>query len=118
MKQCSVPVVDPFFNLETALTEMGFDFNEKDNGRVIAFGYIDDLDRDITIEYNATFISNYQFDMMITSDKDGQQDVLYLGLAPTNQHDFDMLMHLLMPSDEYRERIESVRLDKELLRNL
>ena len=114
----SIPAVDPFFDLEKSLSEFGFDFNERDNGSMIAFGYIDDFGRDITIEFNGTFFSNYQLDMLVTSDKDCAQETLYKGLAPTNQKDFDMLMQLLIPSDQYRRRIETVHLDNEVLNSL
>ncbi|MBR3710374.1 MAG: hypothetical protein IKM99_05360 [Bacteroidales bacterium] len=106
----SVPAIDKFFKLEEALKEYGFKIDEKGSGACIAYDYRFGKYGEIWIEFNQAFISNYQTDMCVSyckmEDYIPMRKTLFLGVAPTNQHDFETLMQLLFPSDAFIDRIE------------
>ena len=101
----STPSIDNFFNLEKAIREYGFKIDEKDIGVCIAHGFIHENYGEIWIEFKQAFLNNYPIDMRIFCFN--SQETLYKGVAPTNQHDFDMIMQLLFPSEEFVSRIET-----------
>lgn len=97
-----IPAIDNGFNLEKSLLEFGFEgIDKKDAGYSVAYGYVDLLHRDILVIFNNTYISDFQADMMITADTKGKTDVLFMGIAPTNYHDFEMLMQYLIPTQAF-----------------
>lgn len=100
-----IPSIDSFFDLEKALKEDGFKIDEKDMGTCIAYGFSYEDYGEIWIEFNQAFINNYPINMRVFCIKD--QKNLFKGVAPTNQHDYEMLMQLLFPSKEYIDRIEA-----------
>ncbi len=108
----SIPSIDSFFNLEKAFREYGFKIADRDDHR-IAYGYQYEGYGEITIEFYQSFFSFSIFptDMHVvyyeTVNHVPEQRTLFLGVAPTNQHDFDMLMHLLFPSDAFKDRLET-----------
>ncbi|MBR3699210.1 MAG: hypothetical protein IKM85_06755 [Bacteroidales bacterium] len=107
----AIPAIDNFFNLEEALKNYGFKIDEKDDGVCIAYDYWYGDYGEVWIEFNQAFINNYQTDMRVsrhfTEKYIPQQETVFLGVAPTNQHDFDMLMQLLFPSDAFKDRLET-----------
>lgn len=108
----NIPAIDKFFNLEEALKAYGFEIRDNGGGSCLAYGYWYKDYGEINIEFRWDFLqeSSFQTDMRVVYHvSDGyvrSQKTLFLGVAPTNQHDFDMLMQLLFPSDEYRKRFE------------
>ena len=106
-----IPSIDSFFDLEAAIRAYGFEIDEKDSGVCIAHGYHYEHYGEIWIEFNQSFITNFQTDMRVlrhyTENYIPQQETLFLGVAPTNQHDFDTLMQLLFPSDAFKDRLET-----------
>ena len=117
----NIPSIDSFFDLEAAIRAYGFEIDEKDMGVCIAHGYWYGND-EIWIEFNQAFITNFQTDMRVsrhfTEKYIPQQETVFLGVAPTNQHDFDMLMQLLFPSETLVGRIERNMMDQEMLASL
>lgn len=107
----SIPAIDKFFKLEEALKEYGFKIDEKDNGACIAYDYWFGEYGEIWIEFNQASINNNQKDMCVSycnrEDDIPTRKTLFLGVAPTNQHDFDTLMQLLFPSDAFKDRLET-----------
>lgn len=106
----SEPSIDSFFNLGKAIKAYGFKIDEKDDGHCIAYGYKYGDYGEIWIEFNQSFLNNYPIDMRVlhhyTENYIPQQETLFVGVAPTNQHDFDMLMQLLFPSEDFVRKIE------------
>lgn len=96
----TIPAIDNFFNLEEALKADGFEIDEKDSGECVAH-----FNR-VFIVFNAALVNNIQTDMQVKVY--GEDDkTLFEGVAPTNQHDYDVLMELLFPSDEFKNRLYS-----------
>lgn len=118
----SIPSIDSFFDLEKAIKAYGFEIDEKDSGVCIAYGYHHERYGEIGIEFNQSFITNFQTDMRVlrryTENYIPQQETLFVGVAPTNQHDFDMLMQLLFPSEALVGRIERNMMNQEILASL
>lgn len=108
----AIPAIDNFFNLEEALKAYGFEIRDNGCGSCLAYGYSYKEYGEINIEFYQTFFqeSSFQTDMCVVyydqEDETQKQKTLFRGVAPTNQHDFDMLMQLLFPSDEFRKRFE------------
>ena len=108
----AIPAIDKFFNLEEALKAYGFETRDNGCGSCLAYGYSYKEYGEINIEFYQAFFqeSRFQTDMQVIYHvSDGyvrSQKTLFQGVAPTNQHDFDMLMQLLFPSDEFRKRFE------------
>lgn len=98
-----VPVINYSFAIEEALRKFGFQIDEKDSGASVAYGVIYKDYGEIFVEFNQSFITNYQTDMRVFYLERGrkQQINLFLGVAPTNYKDFDLLMQLLLPSEEF-----------------
>lgn len=109
----SIPSIDSFFDLERALKEYGFKIDEKDMGVCIAYGFYYEDYGEIWIEFNQAFLNNYPIDMRVFCFKN--QETLFKGVAPTNQHDYEMLMQLLFPSNEFVNRIETHLNEQEML---
>lgn len=109
----TIPTVDMFFDLEKSLKSFGFEIRDNSCGSCIAYGYSYKQYGKVSIEFNQCFLpeSMRQTDMLVfyySKDDEGySQKTLYRGVAPTNQHDFDTLMQLLFPSDEFRNRFEN-----------
>lgn len=101
------PVIDHSFTLEDALCSFGFKIDEKDSGVCIAYDYFYSDYGEIFIEFNQSFITNYQTDMRIfyKDNARGQQINLFLGVAPTNSKDFKTLMNLLLPSEDFKDSL-------------
>ena len=110
----NMPVIEESFNLERALLDMGFDVHECDNARMTAFGFVDLFGRDITVEFNKSFISDTRSDMKISVDCDGLTDVIYMGVAPVNARDFEMIMSYLLPSREFLNHLGILDIEKNL----
>lgn len=109
----NIPSIDNFFNLEKAFRVYGFIIDEKDLGVCIAHGFFHENYGEIWIEFNQAFLNNYPIDMRVLCIN--SQETLYKGVAPTNQHDFDMLMQLLFPSEEFVRRIETNINERQML---
>lgn len=113
------PFYDFYFDLEKALVKDGFRIEEREKyGYYLAYGFYYELYGEIFIEFCQYCVTNFPFDMVVYHyPKDGQthgifdREVLYQGVAPTNQHDYDLLMLLLFPSKEFENHLESCRLD-------
>ena len=118
-----IPSIDSFFDLEKAFREYGFKIADRDD-HCIAYGYQYEGYGEITIEFYQRFFSFSIFptDMHVvyyeTVNHIPEQRTLFLGVAPTNQHDFDMLMQLLFPSEAFVGRIERKMMDQEILASL
>ena len=112
----STPSIDSFFDLEKALKEDGFKISEKDMGVCIAYDFYYKDYGEIWIEFNQAFLNNCQIDMRVFCFKN--QETLFKGVAPTNQHDYEMLMQLLFPSIEFVDRIETYRNEQEMLASI
>jgi len=97
----TIPAIDSFFNLEEALKADGFDIDEKDFGVCVANF------NQVYIELHQSFINEFQADMRITKyDKSNNGfKTLFEGVAPTNQNDYHILMQLVFPSDEFKNRL-------------
>lgn len=108
----TIPAIDNFFNLEEAFKAYGFEIRDNGCGSCLAYGYSYKEYGEVNIEFYQCFLqeSNFQTDMHVsyyhTEDYIPQRKTLFLGVAPTNQHDFDILMQLLFPADEFRKRFE------------
>ncbi len=111
----NMPVIDESFDLERALAAMGFDIHESDDGSKSAFGFVDIFDRDITVEFNKSFISDTRFDMKISADHDGVTDILYIGIAPVCARDFDTIMSYLIPGREFVNHLGIFDIEKNLM---
>ncbi len=109
------PVIDESFDLERALLAMGFDISESDDGSKSAFGFVDIFDRDITVEFNKSFISDTRFDMKISADHDGVTHILYIGIAPVCARDFDAIMSYLIPGREFVNHLGIFDIEKNLM---
>ena len=98
------PVTHYAFSIEDALRSFGFKtIDEKDNGACVACGYSYGDYKEIFVEFNQSFITNYQTDMRIYfNDKNGSKINLYLGVAPTTERDFKMLMNYILPSENFK----------------
>ncbi len=120
----AIPSIDNFFNLEEALKAYGFEIRDNGSGSCLAYGYSYKEYGEINIEFYQDFLqeSNFHTDMhVIYHVSDGyvcSQKTLFQGVAPTNQHDFDMLMQLLFPSDAFLTRIEANANDRMILNSL
>lgn len=99
----SFPVINYSFSIEEALQKFGFKIDEKDSGASVAYGVVYGDYGEIFVEFNQSFITNYQTDMRVfyLDSARKQQINLFLGVAPTNYKDFDLLMQLLLPSEEF-----------------
>lgn len=104
-----IPEIDKSFSLEDAIRNLGFKIDEKDDGRCYAKGMAYDVYGDIIISFNLSAITNVQCEMIIASypPETLDQDILFSGIAPTNQRDFDLLMQLIFPSPEFKKLMES-----------
>ena len=112
----NAPSIDSFFDLEKALKEDGFKISKKDMGVCIAHGFSYEDYGEIWIEFNQAFLNNYPIDMRVFCIKD--QETLFKGVAPTNQHDYETLMQLLFPSHEFVNRIETHLNEQEMLASI
>lgn len=102
------PTIDSNFNLEDAIRSLGFSINEKDGGWSMAYNVRYKPYGEIFIEFYQAFITHVQSDMKVYYyDNTTHQQVLYYGIAPTNQRDFNTLMQLLLPSQEFVQEIEN-----------
>lgn len=97
------PAINYNFTIEEALQKFGFRIDNKDSGASVACGVMYKEYGEIFVEFNQSFITNYQTDMRVfyLDNARKQQINLFLGVAPTNQKDFDLLMQLLLPSEEF-----------------
>ena len=102
----TIPVIDSGFNLEEAISSIGFLIDEKDGGACVAMKRLggDDV---ILIEFYQAFISSCQIDMKVMREGSGSREVLFCGVAPTNRRDFDVLFQLLFPSDEFQSSLST-----------
>ena len=100
----TIPVINYTFSLEDALQSFGFEIDEKDSGACVAHGYIHKEYGEIFVEFNQSFITNYQTDMRVFYRNAHTRDdvTLFLGVAPVNKKDFATLMSYLLPSDEFK----------------
>lgn len=106
----TIPAIDNFFNLEEALKADGFEICEKDSGECIAYF------NQKFIVFNAAIINSIHTDMQVrVNGKD--ERILFEGVAPTNQHDYDVLMQLLFPSDEFIDRLYANYNNKQIIEN-
>lgn len=98
------PATNYAFTIEDALHTFGFKIiDEKDSGACVAREYMYGDYGEIFAEFNQSFITNYQTDMRIYfEDKNGKQINLYLGVAPTTERDFKMLMNYILPSESFK----------------
>lgn len=101
------PVINYSFTMEEALLKFGFKIDDKDSGASVVYGYYYPDYGEILVEFNQSFITNYQTDMHVShrNARTHESDTLFLGVAPTNQHDFNLLMELLLPSEEFRNSL-------------
>lgn len=97
------PAINYSFTIEEALQKFGFRIDDKDSGASVACGVMYKGYGEIFVEFNQSFITNYQTDMRVfyLDSARKQQINLFLGVAPTNYKDFDLLMQLLLPSEEF-----------------
>lgn len=103
----NIPSIDSFFDLEKSLMTDGFKIDEKDNGNCVAHGFYYGSYGEIFIEFHQSFINNYQSDMAVFHyNEEHHQEMLFIGVAPTNQHDYDVLMQLLFPTDSFKDRLD------------
>lgn len=108
----AIPAIDKFFNLEEALKDYGFKIDEKDDGTIIAYDIYSFEHKgniQIRVYQNGCFKGRRLMCQVTVSriEKGSPEDeTLFLGVAPTNQHDFDMLMQLLFPSDAFMDRLD------------
>ena len=104
-----MPMLDKSFSLEEALKDLGFSIDEKNDGRCYAKGMSYDVYGEIIISFYFSAITNVQCEMMIAAypPDTQQQEILFSGIAPQNQRDFDLLMQLIFPSPDFKNKIES-----------
>ena len=97
------PVTNYTFTLEEALRNFGFEIDDK-GGACVAHGYIYPAYGEIHVEFYQSFLTNYQTDMRVyyEDEKSKEKINLYLGVAPINKRDFNMLMGYLLPSDDFK----------------
>ena len=95
----NIPSIDSFFDLEKALKEDGFKICEKDMGVCIAYDFCYEDYGEIWIEFNQAFLNNYPIDMRVFCVN-------------------EMLMHLLFPSHEFVNRIETHLNEQEMLASI
>lgn len=107
----TTPVIDPMFDLEQTIKDYGFSIDEKD-GVCVAHGVSHWYYGAIQIEFNQAFVSHYQTDMKVTYREGNEDRVLFLGIAPTNYPNFDTLMQLILPSEDFIKAIESSLIEK------
>lgn len=107
-----LPIIDKTFDLRKALEVDGFTIDEHEE-ESFAHGFTYDRYGEIWVVFNASFLDNSRFcydDMRVyyyNNSLDRPQVNLYKGLMPTNQHDYDTLMQLLFPSDEFKRLVET-----------
>ena len=103
----TTPIIDPMFDLEQTIKDYGFEIDEKDSGACVAHKYYYPDYGEILVEFNQSFLTNYQTDMRVfyRNARTHESDTLFLGVAPTNRRDFNMLMELLLPSEEFRNSL-------------
>ena len=109
----TTPVIDYHFSIYDALQNLGFLIDEKDSGACVAYGFMYDYYGEILVEFYQSFVTNYQTDMKVFyyDETNHNHNVIYLGVAPTNQRDFNILMQLLLPSEEFQECLGMKALD-------
>ena len=100
----TIPVINCTFSIEEALQSFGFKIDEKDSGACVAYGYMYEGYGEIFIEFNQSFITNYQTDMRVfyMNARTHENETLYLGVAPVNKKDFALLMNYILPSNEFK----------------
>ncbi len=101
------PVINYQFSIEEALLKFGFRIDDKDSGASVAYGFVYNSYGEIFVEFNQSFITNFQTDMKVFyCDKNTHEQVnLYMGVMPTNNRDFIMLMQMLLPSEEFKDHL-------------
>ena len=110
MKQ--IPYIDNSFDLGKTLKEDGFEIRDKGWDSCIGSGFSYEDYGKIFVEFNQSILigSKYPTDMRVFCYKNNSfehsQETLFVGVAPTNHHDYDLLMQLLFPSAEFRKRFE------------
>lgn len=116
----TIPTIDKYFNLEEAFKSEGFEINIKDDS-CIAYGRPSGNYGKVYIEFYQSFVNNSPVDMKviqyISKEFENVQETLFVGVAPTNQHDFDVLMQLLFPSNDFKDKLEANHIDKYLIEN-
>lgn len=106
------PSIDKTFKLKKALEADGFVVDEHEE-ESIAHGFKYDRYGEIWVVFKASFLDNSRLqynDMKVyyyDKSLDRLQVNLYKGLMPTNQQDYDTLMQLLFPSDEFKRLVET-----------
>lgn len=102
----SVPVTNYYFSIEEALRELGFIIDERSSGACVACGFVYKGYGEIFVEFNQSFITNFQTDMRVFYyTREHRQDNLYMGVMPVNKRDFNMLMQYLLPSENFYARL-------------
>ena len=94
-----MPNIDQSFDLKKAIVDYGFKVDEKNEGVCIGYGFFYHRYGEIWIEFFQSFVTNYPFDMRVLMRS--ENETLYKGVAPTNKHDFDTLMQLLFPTEDF-----------------
>lgn len=94
-----IPNIDYTFDLKKAICDYGFEVDEKSEGVCIGYGFVYPRYGEIWIEFFQSFVTNYPFDMRVFVHK--ENETLYIGVAPTNNHDFDTLMQSLFPTEDF-----------------
>ena len=111
----SNPIIDIYFNLEEAFKNDGFEISIKENS-CVAYGCPSGNYGKVYIEFYQSFINNSPVDMKviqyISKGFETIQETLFVGVAPTNQHDYEILMQLLFPSDDFKDKLELNQIDK------
>ena len=103
----TIPVINYTFSIEDALRSFGFEIDDKDSGASVACGVMYKDYGEIFVEFNQSFITNYQTDMRVfyMNARTHEDVTLFSGVAPVNKKDFVTLMSYLLPSDEFKNEL-------------
>lgn len=104
-------IIDSTFNLKKALEVDGFSVDEHDSESIAKRFFLESYG-EVYVAFNFSFGEGHSLpiDMLVfryVSGYNPEREILFKGLAPTCQNDYDILMQLLLPSKEFVRDVEA-----------
>jgi hypothetical protein len=104
-------IIDSTFNLKKALEVDGFSVDEHDSESIAKKIFLNSYG-EVYVAFKFSFGTGHTLpiDMLVYKYDSGfnpEQEILFKGLAPTNQKDYDTLMQLLFPTKEFVQCVEA-----------
>lgn len=105
--------IDNSFVLKKALEADGFSVDEHDS-ESIAKKFFPESYGEVYVAFNFSFGEGHSLpiDMLVYRYVSGykpEREILFKGLAPTCQNDYDILIKLLLPSEEFVRDVEAFK---------